>query len=973
MRHYSFAERSRKTGVSKVQIRRFILFVILAILSAGCFCTARAQYYSWGDSPASIKWNQLKTPDIKLIYPASFQENGRRALWYFDTIRHHINFGYRLGTMPTPVILHTQNMVGNGMVMWAPKRIELLSAPGSTYSDPWLKQLVIHEYRHNVQYNNLNQSTMKALGWILGDQAKFLGPALFGVLLLEGDAVMFETEMSAFGRGLQPSFTMHYRATGDVGDPHYAKDYWFCGSYRTFVPDHYCLGYQMVRWSYNHYDEFIFDKLAWFTARNPYYFAPMTVGLRKFYGIRKFRMFQNAFAELNVHWESLPKVEDSSTKLPSPWTSYTTYRWPAWLDDRTIIAFKNDFDRYNRIVAVDAETGMEKILGYTGSVSSRPVLSGGKLWWTEYRSSTLWEEKVNSRLCFFDILSNSKGAHGDRRQIFYPAAVPGEGLAYVVYDYTGSFSIVKGLNGHEWEVGFPTGTEINGLAWDDATEKLYFIGLDDGGMWLGIIDESDASYSRLTPSRHITISDLQARGGKLYFGSIVSGKDEAHCYDLMTGTEYRLTESAYGSFQPFPDSSGSRIALTTYDRDGYKLAVQDISPAVEQEQRTLPVNLVNPDWKRWNLPKMDSLVYTAADEQESEAKYPRPKRFRKGLHLFDFHSWLPMDFYPMKAIDEMELAVNFGATVMSQSLLSDAVTWLSYGWSHRGGSSVNGGFSYSGLGPVLDVEVVWGGGNQLMYTAIPQNVDIKRYFNVDAALSLPMVLGSGYWYKVLTPAIGYSYNNGLIFRPSRDQPAGVLTSGVGKMITSLAYGQQTRMAQKELLPRWGFAANAGYVFNPGDSDFKSLWMAYMRGYLPGFVRHHSTTLRASWQQTVGSDSAPFMFHMKEVFPRGANYNFATKRWASGSVDYQFPVWYPEGGIPSVLYFKRVRLNLFMDYARWQDFHNMWRPLYSYGGDLILDVSPVRMPASSNVSVKFTIAKPSDRRGVWFTAGLNFPL
>ena len=936
-----------------------------------CVNNVHAQYYSWGNSPASIKWDRLKTPDIKLIYPTGFQDNGRRALWYFDTIRPHINFGYRLGTMPTPVILHTRNMSGNGMVMWAPRRIELLSAPGSTYSDPWLKQLVIHEYRHNVQYNNLNQSTMKVLGHILGDQAKFLGPALFGVLLLEGDAVMVETEMSAFGRGLQPSFTMHYRAAGDVGDPRYAKDYWFCGSFRTYVPDHYRLGYQMVRWSYNHYDEFIFDRLAWFTARNPHYFAPMTVGLRKFYGIRKFGMFKNAFAELNAHWDSLPKVEDSSAKLPVPWTSYTTYQWPLWLDDRTIIAFKKDFDRYNRIVTVDAVTGSEKILAYTGSVSSRPVLSEGKLWWTEFRASMLWAEKVNSRLCWFDIAEGRKGVIADRRQIFYPAVADDGEISCVVYDYTGQYSIVRGLSS-ELAIEFPFGTEINGLAWDDATKRLYFIGLDDGGMYLGIVDGT--SYDRLTPSRHITISDLAARGGKLYFGSIVSGKDEAHCYDLATGTEYRLTESIYGSFQPSADASGNRIALTTYDRDGYRLAVQETSGAVRQEQLTLPVDLVNPPWKRWDLPRMDSLVYTPADEKASEAKY-RPKRYRKGLNLFRFHSWLPLDFYPMNAIREMDLTVNLGATVMSQNLLSDAVTWLSYGWSRHGGSSVNGGFNYSGLGPVLDVDFTWGGADQLFYTNIPQglDIDIKKYFDITATLSLPMTIGSGYVYRWLTPAVEYYYTNGLIFRPYSDMPLGVLTRGVGRMNTSLMYSQQTRMSTKELLPRWGFTAKASYIFNPSDRDFKDLYAIYLRGYLPGIMRHHSTTLRVGWQQTLGDASRPFMFRMKEIFPRGTTYNFSAQRYAAGSVDYQFPVWYPEGGIPSVLYFKRIRLNMFMDYARWQDFSGTWRPLYSYGGDVILDLSPVRMPSSSNVSVRLTLAKPSDIKGVWFTAGLSVPL
>jgi hypothetical protein len=61
---------------------------------------------------------------------------------------------------------------------------------------------------------------------------------------LEGDAVMNETLMSSYGRGLQPRFSMGYRAWGDqIGRDHKGRvrkniDRWFCGSYRDYIPDH---------------------------------------------------------------------------------------------------------------------------------------------------------------------------------------------------------------------------------------------------------------------------------------------------------------------------------------------------------------------------------------------------------------------------------------------------------------------------------------------------------------------------------------------------------------------------------------------------------------------------------------------------------------------------------------------------------------------------------------------------------------
>jgi hypothetical protein len=129
-----------------------------------------------------------------------------------------------------------------------------------------------------------------------------------------------------------------------------------------------------------------------------------------------------------------------------------------------------------------------------------------------------------------------------------------------------------------------------------------------------------------------------------------------------------------------------------------------------------------------------------------------------------------------------------------------------------------------------------------------------------------------------------------------------------------------------------------------------------------------------------------MYQMKEVFPRGARYGFSTREWRSGSVDYSLPVWYPEGGIPSVISFKRVRLNLFADYALWREFGaagsasgisissgGAWHRLWSYGADVTLDLNPMRLPATNNSSATFTIAKPSDRPGVFFNVGLQMPL
>ncbi len=948
--------------------RKFLRFVALALLSIIHCPLSIAQYYDWGPSPVNVKWRTIKTPDLKLIFPSDFEAEARRVMWYLDTVRTHIDYGFRHGTMRTPVVIHTQNTQGNGMVMWAPKRIELLAAPGASYSEPWLKQLAIHEYRHNVQFNNLRRGVMRPLTWLLGEQIAFAGSAQFSIYITEGDAVMAETELSAFGRGLQPSWTMHYRAAGDVGTRNYAADYWFSGSFRDHVPDHYRVGYQMVRWSYDHYGEHIWDDVAHYVARNPQFIVPLWIRMKREMGMSQTQLFRRAFADLNAHWASLPRVDDSSVRIATPENSYTTYRWPLWMDGGTIVAFKSDLKGTNRVVRVSVD-GKEKVLGWTGQVSSRPALDAdGVLWWTEFRRSVLWDERVSSRLVSHDLDSGRRRTHPSDDQILYPTPMP-DAVAYVAYDYSGRFSIVRG----ERRLDLPTGVEVTGLAWDDATAALYFIGLDDGGMFLAAVEDND--YRRLTPSRHITISDLRADGGRLYFGSIVSGKDEAHCYDLASATQYRLSTSTYGSFDPSTPGPDGVVALTTYDRHGYHLALQNPDSATPQQQRALPVDLVNPAWKRWNVTKMDSLVYTPAAAERS-ARQHTTRRFSKIANIFQPHSWLPIDFYPPDAISEADLTANLGATIISQSLLSDAISWLAYGWNPHAGSMMRGGVSYRGLGPVIDVDFNWGGAQQTQYNPLPEwlNVKNEKHLAITTRLSLPLNISSGRWFSSITPSAEYHYSNGLFFQKINDQQA-KLTKGLERVSLALRYSGQTRTALSEFLPKWGLSARLSYVLNPTNKDFAPLRTASLTTWLPGIVRPHSLKLQFAIHQTPKNNNNPFAFQLKEVFPRGAQYNFSTRQWRAAAIDYQLPIWYPEGGITSIIYIKRIRLNLFANYALWKGPNQIttkFNHLTSYGTDIIIDSNPLRTPATNHLTTTITIAQPNDSQKPFLNISFAMP-
>ena len=121
-----------------------------------------------GSTEVTLYAKDAKGEKASVIYPDNAVSLGYRMMHYIGAVQPSIDFGFRYGAMDIPFVIHPENLRSNGMVMWLPKRVEILSSPAiDSYSMPWLKQLAAHEYRHAVQYNNLNRGWVKAFSYIL--------------------------------------------------------------------------------------------------------------------------------------------------------------------------------------------------------------------------------------------------------------------------------------------------------------------------------------------------------------------------------------------------------------------------------------------------------------------------------------------------------------------------------------------------------------------------------------------------------------------------------------------------------------------------------------------------------------------------------------------------------------------------------------------------------------------------------------
>mgnify|MGYP001068909128 FL=1 len=322
-------------------VRSIILSVtLLAALAAAE--RACAQYYSWGADPARFRWMRAETEGADVIYPDHTPEIGLSTLRLVERMRPYISYGYRLPALDIPFVVHPENMRSNGLVMWLPKRVEFLSAPAvDGYSMPWIKQLVAHEYRHAVQYNNLNVGFVKFLSRLLGQQSSTIGLLYMPLWMIEGDATMSETQASSFGRGKQPRFTLEFRAMGDIATKYRNTDKFFCGSYRDFIPDHYQLGYQLVSYGNETTGRVICDEIAAYGPRHPWMVISTGLTMRKLFGFTTRDLFRRTFGSLADYWASLPAAENSAAFLPMPRRrSYTKYSDPIHVAGDTQLILK---------------------------------------------------------------------------------------------------------------------------------------------------------------------------------------------------------------------------------------------------------------------------------------------------------------------------------------------------------------------------------------------------------------------------------------------------------------------------------------------------------------------------------------------------------------------------------------------------------------------------------------------------------
>ncbi len=932
---------------------------------------AHAQFYSTGDDPAGLKWYSSDTPHFRVIFPKGQDSLARvYALelerWRSDTQRSVISetdWKWRL-----PVILHGANGYANGSVTWAPRQMDLFTVPNAYGADPfpWELNLAVHESRHVMQMLHGYRGMFRPLGWFLGDIVPGAFSALYpNMALLEGDAVVAETALTAAGRARTADFLNYYRVAFDEGD----KRNWYrwrYGSYRYYAPDYYALGYLTIAGMRVFYDDPLFTK-EYFDGviRHPFRIAHLSHAMKDKTGKNLRKSFADIMDGFHAIW-----TEDAAARGPFENFSQITPP-PSFHTDYTcnIIAGGSHFvlkeglldsRSLSKVLPDGRVVRVKSFAAHSSSLFHDPVK--GRIYWSETVPHPRWSLSHTSRIRY---MSENGGLSRDltrKGRLYNPSPSPdGECLSVVEYPFAGGSNIliISASDGSEQiRIPGPEAVQLSESAWFEG--RLYALGLSGGGF--GIYSHeisSTGSWKEEIPPSVTKMQNLGAGDDYIEFVCDAFSVNEIYKYYPSSGKTVRLSNTRYGSTDYAMSESGDTLYFSTptikgfaacsIPADGLKEIEVDLSAA-----RSHPVED--------RLSEQEKALAAASGREIGSVPdnftFSSPKRYHKLLHPAMVHAWAPF-YFNYDEVSEMSGDISWstvapGATILFQNTLGTLSGFAGYAfrpdddgdkkWRHTGHAKL----TWSGLFPVISASfdvgdrlahqysfketesgeiTAWGIGGKRLETPLV-SASVKAY--------VPLNFSKGGVYRGVVPSVQYAVTNDY-FNPS---VARLTTDGnmegtsverftgvdvrknvpMQAMVASLRGYAIRQTAESRQYPDLGIGAEGGIRIRPGIMPiFTPAAYGYLYGYIPGFSHRHGFKLTALYQHIFYGDRY-YRENAVSVLPRGFSSSVGqyvaalSPDHVKATVDYSIPIFVGDMSfLGPVMYMKNLLVSPHFDF------------------------------------------------------------
>ena len=886
-----------------MRIRIVASLIILLILTAFT-PKAEAQYYTNGQDPASVKWEQIKTKNFRLVFPKNYETVAQYYANLLNLTSPNVAKPYLKIAKPLTIVLHNRSTLSNAMVSPTPYHADFFEMPSQDiYPQLWQKQLSLHEYMHAVQETKMRQGFGKFLYYVLGEQATGLLMGALPLWFVEGDAVYSETIHSKSGRGRQPDFIYPLEAQV-LGKKIYSLDKAQFGSYKNFVPDHYTLGYQLFLNGVQHYGTKLWNGVLDNVARRSYTLFPFSIKLHKTTGMGKVKFYHNAMNELRKKWENENAQYQEPTDLRMLMTHnrfYTNYRFPSVLNDGNVIYEKSGLDDINRFVML--RPGKKEVRLFTPGFDFGLSLSANDslICWNEKDFDLRWSNRDYSDIRLYNFKTKKLRQITRKGRYFAPSLSPDSKyiVAVRVDEQQQYFLDFFDVRTGKIVKSFHAAHNLFFLTphWSPDSQHVVVCVLGNRGKSILWINTKTLKYRFLIPFSFTEIKWPVNHGNWVVYTGGYEGKDNLYAVNIHTGKTYRFLNARFGAVDARFSPNGKKLYFSNYTANGYKPAMIDFDPN--------KLVAFNPKKNSVQYP-VDKLVTNSTfildDTTIPHKVYPVKKYSRLG-HLFNPYGWGPfsVDFnntYSFKP----------GASILSQNDLSTAVSALTYTWDRNQQSGKYGfSFNYYGWYPRIGFDATTQ--NRRTYLMDSTGVHEIHWNETDLSFSagVPLNLTRGKIIAGLQPSVKYEIRY-LTMKPGSKYY--FKNPQIGDLSLQLYEYAYLKTSPKDIFPKWGQTLSLVFQNTPFLSQMNNQFAAQANIYLPGIVRHQGISVYAGYENQQDGD---YPFDAVVNIPRGYSglyfYQYFTLQ-----ADYAFPIAYPDWDlIQGGFYLKRIYAHIFYDY------------------------------------------------------------
>ena len=849
--------------------------VLFVILTAHSFVFGQR----FGGNPTQLKFKSLQGRYANIIYPEQLSGTAKRVQQL--TAAQAMDKQYSLGeaSRKVPIVLQPLPLVSNAYVGLGPWRSEFYLTPlqnaltlGST---DWIDNLAIHEFRHVHQYSNFRKGVSKFAYIVAGEQGQALANAAsIPDWFFEGDAVFTETRYLNQGRGRLPSFMDPFRSLWSA-NRQYAFQKLRSGSLKDVVPNHYELGYLLVAYGYGSFGQDFWAKVTNDAARFKGLIYPMQKAIKRHSGLTYSTFVKKAIDSFKLNGPDF-SVSPESVKITSNSSRLVTdHLFPVWVGGDSILALRKGYNELPKWTIY--HQGKMINLGIKDiGIDDYFTYKRGYVVYTGYHPDSRWSWREYNDVFVFNIYDRSTKRLTSNKRLFSPdLSNSGDLVAAVSVDNASSSKLVLfgfGQPDKEKIIPNPKGYFYSHPVFSDDDRSLFVIARrPDGTSAIVAINLEDYSEATIVPFVNAPLSFLRLKNRRLIFSVSQGNKNQLWAHDLNNAKHEPIAEAYTGAYAGDLRQEDEQVVYSSPTADGEQLFSKAAKEKTFSELSDLaPV-------QQADTGKLDA-------SELSVSKY-RDK-------LLNIHSWRP--FYEQP---------EWSFTIYGENILNKVRSSFDYVYNENEGShKVGAELSYGGLYPWMS-----GGTN---YTMNRTFRDSTRFFQWNewtgnVGLQLPLNFTRGKLFRNLDiqvrmhgVSVDYQTKNNVT---PRDRFVTYLSQQV-------TWSMQTQKALQHIFPKFAFVARVQNRLALGPTEARQLGLSTQL-YLPGIFRNHSLVLGAGFQgrDTLGQ----YLFSNNFAMARGYQAFNYPRMWRY-SANYHFPVIYPDLGIGNIVYFLRMRANLFYD-------------------------------------------------------------